>query len=396
MVQISVLFWYSIQNPKNWKTFPHYILKGSTADKYLYLSANYPAKSKELYLGYYPTDLITRTKIDEVNVHSHNVTPNFRSKPNPKYLKLIMDKFNRSRHGTHQLFSEKGILTPNISVRIYKTLQRSTLLYAIEFCDWDVDQVKKLEILQAKALRSYFDTDLQGPQSILRLVAGVEPFEARRDLHVLMYYCKLCRSTPNSLLGKIHRYRTENLSEIQSGFHQTVFRTLDKYKIGQYWNNVPDGTRDELKLLLKKTIWLFHWKQDMANALTKNTPFSMILPKPKAFLTFPYKSNKFHNQFSADKLCSSRLASVMRFWLTPSRSRVCSCEQETNCLMKHLIFECPKTRLHMSEYKRNIPNTLKASLSPTKLPQFFKKLTLSEDLRDNFNRLAANFDYPRY
>ena len=101
-----------------------------------------PAKSKELYLGYYPTDLITRTKIDEVNVHSHNLTPNFRIKPNPKYLKLNMDKFNRSRHGTHQLYSEKGILTPIISVRIYKTLQRSTLFYAIEFCDWDVDQMR--------------------------------------------------------------------------------------------------------------------------------------------------------------------------------------------------------------------------------------------------------------
>ena len=240
------------------------------------------------------------------------------------------------------------------------------------------------------------DTDLQCPQSILRLVAGVEPLEARRDLHVLLYYAKLCGSSPNSILGKVHRYRTKNLSTIHCGFYQTVYRTLSKYKIQHYWNNVPDGSRDELKLLLKEKIWQFHWERDMAAALKKDTPFSMILLNSKTFSKFPYKTSNFLNHFSVDKLCCSSLASVMRFWLTPSRSRFCSCEQETISLMKHLLFECPKTRAYISQYYFTLPYALQRTLSPTKLSQFFNEITYSKDLLEEFNLLTTKFDYPRY
>ena len=162
---------------------PSFYLKGPDHKQYR-IASHYPEKSEELYLGFNTSDLITGTKIDDISVHLHSLIPNFRNKPTQSSLNEFVPKFNRTRHGTHQLCPDKSILTPTISMRIYKTLQRSTLLYAIEFCDWDVDQIRKIECLQASALRTHLDSDLQCPQPILRLVAGVEPFEARRDFHV--------------------------------------------------------------------------------------------------------------------------------------------------------------------------------------------------------------------
>ena len=216
------------------------------------LVSNYPEKSKELYLGFNPTDLIARSKIDKENTQPHILVPNFRNKPNPRYLKRIIAKFHRSRHGQNLLCSDHAILTPSISVRIYKTLQRSTLLYAIEFCDWDLDQIGVLEVQQSKALRCHIDSDAQCPQSILRLVLGVEPVEARRDLHVLLYYAKLCKTPSTTLLGQMHRYRSQNLSTLPVGFYRTVYHLLVKYNLIPLWNNFPEVAHDELIRFLKK------------------------------------------------------------------------------------------------------------------------------------------------
>ena len=97
---------------------------------------------------------------------------------------------------------------------MYKTLQRSTLLYAIELCDWDPDQINDLEIQQAKALRSHLDADLHCPKSILRIFSGVEPIEARMDLHVLLYYTKLNRCKLNTLQGMLNKYRSNNVTTV--------------------------------------------------------------------------------------------------------------------------------------------------------------------------------------
>ena len=140
----------------------------------------------------------------------HSLVPKYRRKPNPAYLELIKSRFMRARHGTHQLCSNKTILTPRISTRLYKTLQRSTLLYALQFGDWDLDQINELETLQAKALRTCLNADLQCPKSSLRFFSGVEPLEARRDLHTLLYYAKLCRYSNASLPWMIHRNCTTN------------------------------------------------------------------------------------------------------------------------------------------------------------------------------------------
>ena len=150
-----------------------------------------------------------------------------------------------ARHGTHQLCSNKAILTPSISTRLYKTLQRSTLLYGMEIADWDLDQIHELETLQAKALRTCLNADLQCPQACLRLFSGIEPLEARRDLLTLLYYAKLCNYDKDSLPGMVHRSRSTNNS-MPVGFHCSVRRILSKYGIEQYWDNIPDVPHNEL------------------------------------------------------------------------------------------------------------------------------------------------------
>ena len=132
-----------------------------------YLSAFYPEDAPEFYVGFNITDRVARTKLDCSKMIPHYLVPNYRRKPNSAYLKVIKSRFMRARHGTHQLCSNKAILTPSISTRLYKTLQRSTLLYAMEFGDWDLDQIHDLETLQAKALRTCLNSDLQCPQASL-------------------------------------------------------------------------------------------------------------------------------------------------------------------------------------------------------------------------------------
>ena len=215
------------------------------------LKSFFPEQAPDLYLGYKLTDHVARTKIDSSNTVPHSLVPSFRRKPNSGYLKLIKSKFSRARNGIYQLCSNKAILTPSISTRLYKTLQRSTLLYAIEFGDWDIDQIRELETLQAKALRTCLNSDLQCPQAILRLFAGVEPIEARRDLHVILYYARLCLYERDSFPNLVHRYRTLNLG-VPVGFHCNVLRILRKYHLEPYWNNIPTVPHDELKVLLKK------------------------------------------------------------------------------------------------------------------------------------------------
>ena len=218
----------------------------------------YPGSLNELYLGFNITDRLARIKINERTILPSSIVPRHRSKPNHLYFKRIVAKFNRARHGTHQLCPNKEILTPGISTRLYKTLQRSTLLYGTELADWDVDQLLKIEKLQAKALRSLLDLDLQCPKVIIRILPGVEPFEARTDLHILLYYAKLCRSPSNSILGKIHVHRNSHRNKLPQGFHNTVWHTLTKYRLTHLWNTIPEDINLEcdLKTFLKIPIWL--------------------------------------------------------------------------------------------------------------------------------------------
>ena len=163
-----------------------------------------------------------------------------------------------------------------------------------------------------------------------------------------------------------------------------------------FWNNMPEVSHEELKSLLKKSIWSWHWKKDVAAALCKESPFSMSFLKHAHLPTFPYKTKLFLDHFNTKQLTRTALSMVLRFWMTPNRYRVCSCNQETNQIAKHLLFSCPLTRDQMAFFSTNIPPELSLLLSPAKLPLLLRKILNSTDLFKKFNLLISKFDYPRY
>ena len=197
------------------------------------LKTYYPEEVPDPYLSFNITDHVARTKISSTETPPSSVVPKNRRKPNSAYLNLIKSKFKRAVNGTCQLCPNKATLTPSIIIRLSKTLPCSTLLYAIEFGDWVVDQVKRSEILHAIALMTCLNSDLQCPQAILRLFCGVEPIEARRDLHTLLYYAKLCKYKSTSFPYMVHRERTLN-PLLPVGFHSTALDILNKYGLVKY------------------------------------------------------------------------------------------------------------------------------------------------------------------
>ena len=341
------------------------------------------------------TDQVARTKIDIRSRLPCSVVPNYRRKPNQAYLKLIKSRFLRARQGTCLLCPNKRILTPNISTRLYKTLQRSTLLYGIEIADWDINQIRELEILQAKALRSCLNFDLQCPQALVRLFSGVEPIEARRDLHVLLYYAKLCSYDPPSFLSMVHLARTSK-SAMPVGFHCTALRIFNKYKLGHFWNNIPDVPHDKLIAIFKKPIWLQHRLKDVASASCYDPPFSTAFLKIVCQPTFPYKTDYFMKYFVTPDLPRSELSSRLRFWMTPSRERNCSCGVTTINISKQLIFDCPGTRKLMTCYIKKLSTDLRATLQPNMFTQFITQIASSVENFNSFNKVIGKFVYPQF
>ena len=379
---------------KKQEALPSFIFGGSVSSPNQ-LPSFYPKDAPDLYVGVNITDYVAQTKIDSANKLPCSLVPNYRSKPNSIYLKLIKSKFIRARHGTCLLCSNKVSLTPSISIRLYKTIQRSTLLYAIELVDWDVDQIKELEILQAKALRTCLNSDLQCPQALIRLFSGVEPIEARRDLHILLYFGKLCRYETASFPSIIHRMRIfKNLNPV--GFHRTVLRILKKYGIEEYWNNIPDAPSEKLKATFKKPIWLYHWNKDLAAARSRDSPFSTIFLKDVKAPTYPYKTYHFLKIFNTQDLPRSELTSVLQFWMTPCRKRICSCTRSTCDLAKHLIFNCPHYFDMVASYRRKLLPGLRLLLQPNSFHLFLSRISSSAMDFTCFNRVVGKFDYPRY
>ena len=387
----AVVFNSRTKKPEALPTF----LFGGTNTSPNQLVTYYPEEAPDLYLGIKITDHVARTKISSTQTLPKSVVPHYRRKPNSAYLKLIKSKFMQARRGICHLCSNEAILTPSISTRLYKTLQRSTLLYAIEFVDWDVDEVKELEILQAKALRTCLNSDLQCPQPLLRIFCGVEPIEARRDLHTLLYYAKLCNQEPASFPNMVHRART-SYSGLPVGFHSTVLHILKKYDFEKYWDHVPDVPHSELKAIFKKPIWQYHWDKDIASARSRDAPFSSTMHINSHPPTNPYKSYHFINSFMAIDLSRANLSSILRFWMTPSRLRICSCTLPTVNIAKHLIFECSKTRSLVASYQAKLSPMLRSILQPGSLPLFFSRVMNNDKDLGSFNRLVAEFFYPRF
>ena len=136
----------------------------------------------------------------------------------------------------------------------------------------------------------------------------------------------------------IHRARTSH-SGLPVGFHSTAHHILKKYNLMKYWDHIPDVPHSELKGLLKKPIWQYHWEKDIASARSRDAPFSSTMLIDSNAPTYPYKSHHFINSFMANDLSRADLSSILRFWMTPSRQRICSCTLPTINIAKHLIFE---------------------------------------------------------
>ena len=185
-----------------------------------YLVTHYPPIT-DLYLGHSITDLITITKLAKKTSISVKLKPHFRKKPYADYLRLLKRKFRRARAGTFIINPETNILQPSISVQLYKSIARSTLLYACEVTDFDCDQVLSLEKLQAETLRRMLKLDKRCPKAIVRLVTGVEPIEARFDLHKILYFIKVTFSNNNLFRSIVNRYRKLGFGATPHGFHHT-------------------------------------------------------------------------------------------------------------------------------------------------------------------------------
>ena len=385
----AVVFNSTVKNPATLPTFS----LGVEPDSYQ-LPSFYPENAPDLYLGFNITDRVARTKLTCSKKLPHSLVPKYRLKPNSAYLKLITSRFVRARHGTSQLCTNKAILTPSISTRLYKTLQRSTLLYLIGFGDWDIDQIRALETLQAKALRTCLNSDLQYPQAILRLFSGVEPIVARRDRHTLLYFAKLCFREPTSFPARVHQARVAK-ADMPVGFHCSVRRVLTKYGLMEYWDNISDVNFDMISVYFKRTICTYHWMQDVTSTRNRDSPFSYTLSKPITPPTYPYKSNHFLKNFSTNDIPRSAITSVLRFWMTPIRPRTCSCTLPTRNLVTHLLFECSKTCTLISCYQSKLPSRLLVTLTPITLGTFFSLIVCSGEQLFLFNRVVGKFEYPQ-
>ena len=164
----------------------------------------------------------------------------------------------------------------------------------------------------------------------------------------------------------------------------------------KYWDNIPDVSQNELKAIFKKPIWQYHWGKDVASASSRDSPFSSTLLISCLPPTYPYKSHQFIESFMAADLSRAELSSILRFWMTPSRQRICSCTLPTINIVKHLIFECPKTCSLVASYQSKLSPKLRTVLQPSSLPLFFSGVISSAVELRTFNRLVAEFNYPRF
>ena len=196
----------------------------------------------------------------------------------------------------------------------------------------------------------------------------------------------------------VHCART-NDSDLPVGFHCTALYILKKYGLEKYWNNIPNVSHNDLKAIFKKPIWDHHWKIDIASATSYDSPFSLALSKGKKgriLPKYPYKSYYFLDSFTDTDLSCSDLSSILRFWMTPPRQRVCSCTLPTSNIAKHLIFECQKTCSLVSSYRATLSSVLQTNLQPDSLELFFSGVACSADEMRAFNRLVGKFEYPRF
>ena len=110
--------------------------------------------------------------------------------------------------------------------------------------------------------------------------------------------------------------------------------------------------------------------------------------------THPYKSCKFLDIFTTDDMPRDAFASVLRFWTTPGRSRVCPCSQTTCNIGLHLVFECPRTRALATNYRKTLSPELCSKFQPATFETFLSFISESITSLKSFNLFLSTYDYP--
>ena len=360
-----------------------------------YLETRYPPSS-DLYLGHTISDNITVTKIFEKTNLPIKLKPHFRSKPYPNYLSLLKSKFRRARAGTLLLNPETQILQPNISIHLFKSITRSTLLYACEATDFDCDQLLSLEKLQSVTLRRILNLDKRCPKALVRLVTGVEPLEARFNLHKLMYFVKLAKSNKSSLLHAVHNRRMTDFGATPLGFHHTIYNLLIKYGLTNLWEMPKDASVLELKSQIKAAIWRYHWEKDLIISKACHTPLSKIFLSNINFKleNVYYKPHELMCSLKTIHLPRSAASRALRFWTTPIRNRTSTCGLTTEDLPRHLFFACSKSAERVRKFKNM--NDLGDLFLPGTLNTFLRSLIGDKILLRNFHEMLSDLDFPRF
>ena len=93
---------------------------------------------------------------------------------------------------------------------------------------------------------------------------------------------------------------------------------------------------------------------------------------------------------------NSERAPLLRFWMTPSRTRLCTCNYKTINLAKHLIFDCPLTRELMAHYVLELSPELLTLLDSSTFSVFLNRIACSSELTECFNRVVGKFAYPLF
>ena len=172
--------------------------------------------------------------------------------------------------------------------------------------------------------------------------------------------------------------------------------TLAKYKLSRLWNDIPRYDHLKLKSFLKQPTWDFHWKSDATIARDTRTPFVMAYFNNLCLSKKPFKAQYLISTLDTKILPRNSLSNVLRFWITPPRSRTCTCKIETPNLVHHLIFECRLTRDPMSRYITTLCQQLACLMKPDNMTNFFHTIAKSAGSLEEFNLIIGQFDIPPY
>ena len=75
------------------------------------------------------------------------------------------------------------------------------------------------------------------------------------------------------------------------------------------------------------------------------------------------------------------ITNILRFWMTPSRQRVCSCGERTCRISYHLLFNCSKTYHLVVQYASTLPDKIAKLLTSQYIKRSLSQLTSNHLLK---------------